>query len=343
MIDSSALAKAKAEADGTAVEENPLVRAEADLAWIWGTFYLEALKTSVERYVDNDDEETTGEDADAEDLSAHLAGLSLFDELEIKPTRPQIPSNYATSSDEAKKLFLEGVGCLEKAKRFFVIDGYVSDHANIVQAMSQLWKCLSAFEKDPLRRSKLIKRRADLLTPLLAELSPHHYLDLMQAIMYELAAVYEALVDARLNAWERTAESKVYEDRVKDALEINELVTKAIKYYTDFIASYADPTTKMLPEPFADADDVRAVMTARWRVARLWARMLPVPSDVSKSGEKDLRDMKANWLRKSYEQYERICNYDTRHSIPDYDAEMRVIREMRALVPVQIREVMEGF
>ena len=43
-IDSSALAKAKAEADGTAVEENPLARAEADLAyvftWIRITFLL---------------------------------------------------------------------------------------------------------------------------------------------------------------------------------------------------------------------------------------------------------------------------------------------------------------
>ncbi|KAJ3039838.1 hypothetical protein HDV00_011747 [Rhizophlyctis rosea] len=334
------LAKAKAEADGETVEENPLARAEADLAWIWGSFYLEALKTSVERYVDNDEEEDIT--APTDDLSSHLAAMNLFDELELTPTRPTIPPNYATSSDEAKRLFLEGLTCLEKAKRFFVIDGFVTDHIQIVQAISQLYKCLAAFEKDPIRRSKLTKRRAELLTPLLNELNPHHFMDSVQSITYELAAIYEAIVDARMNVWERTAETKIYEDRVRDALEINELVNKSIKYYTDFIASYADPTTKMLPEPFQDVDDVKAVMTARWRVARLWARMLPVPSDPAKSDEKSLREMKANWLRRSYEQYERICNYDTRHGIPDFDQEMRVIREMRSLVPVHMREVMDG-
>ncbi|KAJ3278990.1 hypothetical protein HK104_001865 [Borealophlyctis nickersoniae] len=209
--------------------------------------------------------------------------------------------------------------------------------------MSQLYKCLAAFEKDPIRRSKLTKRRADLLTPLLGDLNAVHYSDLIRSITYELAAVHEGIVDARMAAWERTAEARKYEERVKEAGEINALIDKSIKYYSDFIASYADPATKLLPEPFTDDDDVRAVMTARWRVARLWGRMLPVPADASQADEKNLRRMKVGWLRKSYDQYERICAYETRHGIPDFDAEMRVIKEMRRLVPMHIREITEGF
>ncbi|KAJ3057930.1 hypothetical protein HK102_010782, partial [Quaeritorhiza haematococci] len=171
-VASGKLAAANETNGGDEEEEDPLRRAWADLHWIWGKFYLNGLQVSVERHAtvedDDDDEEGTGAgskksattgDDDVEELSVQMAGVQLFDELAEDPQfrrqqglRPAIPPKFARDFGEARVLFLEGLKCLEEAKRFFVLDGFVSDHIGLVQDMSQLYKCLAAFESDPVRK-----------------------------------------------------------------------------------------------------------------------------------------------------------------------------------------------
>ncbi|KNC97143.1 uncharacterized protein SPPG_07534 [Spizellomyces punctatus DAOM BR117] len=309
-------------------------RAKADLSWIWGKFYLNALEVSAERHVESD---TTIESS----LSMSLCGMPLFDiqRPATQPVRPVVPSAFAQSYTEAQPLFLEGLRCLEEAKKFFVIDGFVTDHVGIVKDMSQLYKHLGAFESDPVRRSALTQRCALLLTPLLESLNPAHFLDLVQSVTYELSTTYEALVDSRLAVFENVAEGLPYKERIEKAIDINKLIEKTIQYSTAFITLYADPQTKLLPEPFDDADDARAVMTATWRMARLWARKIPVPESEAEADENHLRGLKATYLRNSLVAYTQITAYYTQFGISGFEDEMEVIKAMCDLLPRHISEV----
>ncbi|TPX63732.1 hypothetical protein SpCBS45565_g06409 [Spizellomyces sp. 'palustris'] len=310
----------------------PLQRAKADLSWIWGKYYLNALEVSAERHLEAD---TTIQS------SLSLCGMPLFDiqPPATQPVRPVVPPAFAQSYPEAQPLFLEGLRCLEDAKKFFVIDGFVTDHVGIVKDMSQLYKHLCAFESDPVRRSALTQRCALLLTPLLESLNPAHFLDLVQSVTYELTTAYEALVDCRLAVFENIAEGLPYKERIEKAIDINQLLEKTIQYCAAFITLYADPQTKLLPEPFEDADDARAVMTATWRMARLWARKIPVPESEAEADENHLRGLKATYLRNSLVAYTQITAYYTRFGISGFEDEMDVIKAMCDLLPRHIFEV----
>lgn len=53
-----------------------------------------------------------------------------------------------------------------KAKEYFQMDGYVTDHIEILQDHSSLFRALAFFEEDLERRCKMHKRRVDMLEPI---------------------------------------------------------------------------------------------------------------------------------------------------------------------------------
>lgn len=76
---------------------------------------------------------------------------------------------------QARVLFLKAHKHLDDAKRYFVLDGFVSDHAHLVREESRLYRYLSVFERDDKRCQAMYLRRAAALQPLLDKLSPRAY------------------------------------------------------------------------------------------------------------------------------------------------------------------------
>ena len=58
---------------------------------------------------------------------------------------------------------------------WFVLDGFVTDHVNIRQGQSVLYKCLSKLEKDYNRVVAMQKKRLDIIEELQRELHPQNY------------------------------------------------------------------------------------------------------------------------------------------------------------------------
>lgn len=50
-----------------------------------------------------------------------------------------------------------------QAKEYFQMDGYVTDHVEILQDHSALFRSLAFFEEDVERRCKMHKRRVDMM------------------------------------------------------------------------------------------------------------------------------------------------------------------------------------
>lgn len=53
-----------------------------------------------------------------------------------------------------------------QAKEYFQMDGYVTDHIEILQDHSALFRTLAFFEEDVEPRCKMHKRRIDMLEPI---------------------------------------------------------------------------------------------------------------------------------------------------------------------------------
>ena len=60
----------------------------------------------------------------------------------------------------------ESVSVCLQAKEYFEMDGFVTDHIEILQDHSALFRALAFFEDDLERRCKMHKRRVDMLEPI---------------------------------------------------------------------------------------------------------------------------------------------------------------------------------
>jgi hypothetical protein len=193
------------------------------------------------------------------------------------------------------------------------------------------------FEIDSARRYKLHRRRADFLKAIVdAKLSPHHYLPLIQEIIYELATSHEAMMDCKEEEFKAAS---AIQDRLRLARDANNLGLHAIQLYKEFVESYNDEATKKSPEPFKDPEDAKAVMTARIRMAWLWTKLHVIPTTET-SAYQDMRDQKIQYLKRSLEEYLVVNKYCMSYEIPEFDATFEVVQEMCELLPRQIEQEM---
>ncbi|KAI8807011.1 KIF-1 binding protein C terminal-domain-containing protein [Cladochytrium replicatum] len=346
--------------------EGGVGRARADLEWIWGKFYVNALTVSSERILQNEDNRSTSPDKE-EDVIESLAGMKLFEALEFATKRPAIPPFFARTQKEAQVLFLEGLQALEKARSFYKFDGFVSDYVGIIQDMSSLYRLLSSFQDDQRRQIQMHKRAAELLIAVYVELSStppgssnlavvnppplvihsQHFVPLVRTIVFEIASTYEAMAESEgdvfVAAKSDTSESaQDIKAKMGIAIRANQYTYSGIRYFNEFISTFVDSRTKKVIEALGE-DDVKPLMSARWRCARLWSRLIPVPEDgadaTTGAGERQMREKKHEGLKMALAQYQAIQEQHQRQVIPDFEAEMDVITQMITLLPLQIRSL----
>lgn len=100
-------------------------------------------------------------------------------ELEFEENMVSFPVNkiYRNLND-IKTLFKMAMTEYKKALSIFVLDGYVTEHANILKQMSRLYLSISKLETKKSRIYAMNKRRAEMVEPLYKEISPKHYINL---------------------------------------------------------------------------------------------------------------------------------------------------------------------
>ena len=140
-----------------------------------------------------------------------------------------------TSLDDAKTLFRLANTQFKQALTFFVLDGYVTEHVQIKQHISSLYKHLAKLELDQSRVEMMTKRRAESLEALQGQLNPQAYEVRMLEFAAELAEVYSDLYELCLKKPKKTIK------------EINALAEKSIKnstFFTTAIHAKDDPADK---------------------------------------------------------------------------------------------------
>ncbi|XP_057592475.1 KIF-binding protein isoform X1 [Hippopotamus amphibius kiboko] len=238
----------------------------------------------------------------------------------ISAVEEKVSSLRPLDFEEARELFLMGQHYVFEAKEFFQIDGYVTDHIEIVQDHSALFKVLAFFETDMERRCKMHKRRIAMLEPLTVDLNPQYYLLVNRQIQFEIAHAYYDMMDLKV----------AIADKLRDpdshiVKKINSLNKSALKYYQLFLDSLRDPN-KVFPEHIGE-DVLRPAMLAKFRVARLYGKI------ITADPKKELEN-----LATSLEHYKFIVDYCEKHpeAAQEIEVELELSKEMVSLLPTKM-------
>ncbi|KAM8894303.1 KIF-binding protein [Spinachia spinachia] len=227
---------------------------------------------------------------------------------------------------EARAVFLVGQNYVTQAKEYFEMDGYVTDHVEILQDYSALFRSLAFYEEDLERRCKMHKRRVDMLEPICNDLNAQYYLMIRRQMMFELAEIYNEMMDLKLTLANRQADSETLDNHT--IKKFNNLCSASAKYFQMFLDSLCSPEGK-IPEHLED-EVLRPALVARFRVARLYSRL------ISASPSAQLEN-----LDKSLEHYKYVVQYCEAHpeAAATVETELELSTEMVGLLPLKINRL----
>ena len=126
-----------------------------------GQFYLNLLKFTISNYIQNNE------------IEPKIVQKCIVDFKELDIEWPQIKD--IKSPAEAVQIFKLGNTQIQRAMKFFVVDGHCTEHIRLAQMLSKLYKQLQLIETDGERLYALYQRRIDLLGPLLSDINPSVY------------------------------------------------------------------------------------------------------------------------------------------------------------------------
>jgi hypothetical protein len=115
--------------------------------------------------------------------------VSFFEGLPIKPFSC-ISAIEINSFEDARTVFLRASSRLEQSKKYYVLDGFVTDHVTLLQENSKLYHYLSSFEKDFKRKTAMEVRRIDLLDPIIKALNKISYEVLHKQVLRFLSFIF---------------------------------------------------------------------------------------------------------------------------------------------------------
>ena len=302
-----------------------MFKSEADVFRCWAKYGLNLLKSAYSTLSgEEDDKEKVSSDSLDE---GHKDFKELrFKDLEVSVYEERVTDKLPTNYEEAKTLYQFSIKCLDKAKEFYKLDGFVTAYVEIVQDLSQLYKCLSFFDNSFDNRCKMHKRRIDMLNAVLVELNPQHFLVICRQLTFEIAETYSEMANLKKAIIEENP-SKFSASSVK---KINHLLMQSVKYYQGFVDSYQKEGK--LPDKFED-DDVRGILMCHFYMARL----------NSKYNTND-KQIKLSFLEKEKKNYEFIVNYCDKHShgASVFESELSITREMLGLFHAKQNKVLDS-
>lgn len=310
----------------------------ASIRRCWAKYAIELLKTSRSKLLKSTEQPDQSELISEIDKPSkfHFNLPSQVYDLE-KCERNAITSNIALDFSQAKEIFLKAQQILNEIKKVFVIDGYVTDHCEIIRDLSELYACLIFFEDDMDRKCKMQKRRLDLLQPICDELSEQFYLTVKRQFLFDVGAIYSEMLDLKLDIFHEKKEKNELssEKSAQSVNKINQLASKSIEYFNKLLDTMkVQPDRKILPEKFDD-HNIRPALMAKFYLGRLYSKIIAV--EPSKRLEN---------LKQTLENYSYICNYcdrlakeDDRTAMEIMINEYQVCKEMIIFLPAQMEKL----
>ena len=246
------------ESDPEGLLAEKIQQVKADISRCWIKYCLALLSASKDK---QEEEETR-----AEESVANKRKLFRFEPLEVADVEEAVPCDLIESFDGAKPVFLFCQKHIEGAKEYYSLDSFASDSVAITQDHSQLYKLVAFFETAIELKCRMHKRRVDMLSGLLEQLSRQHFLNVCRQLMYEMAETQAEMASLKI--------VNASEDPTPHAVgKINKLLLSSVKYFEDFVQSFVEVGASELPDPISE-DYLRPILCAKLHIARLHSKVI---------------------------------------------------------------------
>ncbi|XP_072883277.1 KIF-binding protein [Hemitrygon akajei] len=254
--------------------------------------------------------------------SAVLFGSSDTFDL-IQSVEEKVSCIYPVDFMKAREVFLVGQSYVREAKEFFQLDDHVTDHIEVVQDHSALFKALAFFEEDLERRCKMHKRRIDMLNAVYTELNPQYYLLVCRQLQFEIGDTYYEMMELKVSIANRLDELDSHNIK-----KINHLAQSAISYYSLFLDSLKN-LEKKFPEQL-ESDVLRPALVAKFRIGWLYSKM--ITSDPKLQLEN---------MQRSADCYRFVVDYCNCHAdaAKAMEPELELCVEMATLLPARMEKL----
>ena len=280
--------------------------------------------------IGNSEKETSNEQIDMnktenEDKKEKIEKIEERFNLEVTAHEEKVSDEPVKCFDEAREVYLYVKRCLESAKDFYKFDMHCPDYVAVVQDHSLAFKLLAFFEMDFERQCKMHKRRINMLSEILKELNPQHYLLVIRQLMYEIADTYSQTLDLKLAILESSGSERPTPHSIK---KINLLASQSIKYYQEYLNTLKGGKP-VYPDEFPE-NDVRPGLIAMFCMGRLYSKFIAA----------DIQTKLLN-IKKTKDCYQFVVDYCKRN--PDsknlVKTELEICEELVVLLPHKMEKL----
>lgn len=243
----------------------------------------------------------------------HSVPTIQFDNVPIDSPRPY---HVIVNFEQALPAFKSARRGYEAGLKYYILDGFVSDHIGNLQNLSNLYSVLSFFERSVERIIAMHERRTQLYerNNLIGELNPRFYNGELKQISFELGEIYSEILDLQVEQGQSTHKPI-------------EITFKAIRCFEFFIKQFVDPESG---KEKIEEINYHAYVRARLHLARLYYKL----------EVKDKQETLKNWTM-SLQEYDKVialCKDKKIEGVLQQEIEMA--KQMRDLIPLKMREYM---
>ncbi|KAJ2950198.1 hypothetical protein O0L34_g11558 [Tuta absoluta] len=303
----------------------------ADVARCWAKYCLLLMTNSKARLM-NDAERLTEAITDMSNMKLeddeNICGGDvknlIFPDLDVSKYENKIGDKFLLTYEDAREVFLACQNWLNKAKEYYKLETLASDYIELIQDSSQSYSYLAFFEEDDERRSKMHKRRVDMLEDLIKEINPTYYMQYCRQLWFELGEVYSDILNIKLDKLNKSKERPTPHALKK----INALCEKSIENYDHFLDSVKDKNGKMPVK--LEFDLIRPVVSAYAFIGRNSMKRIAV--------DKAMQFIHVKKSLDSYQAVVDICKAD-KDAAMMMQEEYSLCDEMVKILPIKINKL----
>ena len=198
----------------------------------------------------------------------------------------------------------------------YQLDGWVTEHANLLMDISNLYRCLAGFEADPHRSCVMHRARAKPLEPLSTSLNPQYFLGLQRSVNLELGNIYRTIMELK-------------EAEGRPAGKVSGAGRDALLYYQRFIDTFRDAGPGRELPARVDEDSERFFLLASFSMGRVLHKSRPPPGGTSSGTQEDgaLAGMQA-----AYTHLRWTAEYVKKWGVKEFEREAELAGELAELV-----------
>ena len=137
--------------------------------------------------------------------------------------------------ESARAVFKLATARHAKAKKFYVLDGFVTDHVALCRDVSSMYRSLGTFEADEKRKTAMYLRRVQELKPVAKELGRQAYLDTIRALTFEIGEIWMEMCEMKQERLsKKQAANPAYRPKDAEVAKSNEYCNSSIDAFIEF-------------------------------------------------------------------------------------------------------------